>query len=152
MQGANWLMEKAKNKEFGEWMVVERRKKKPLENGRNLTKATKPPAKENQRCPQTQHKQGLTALNNQKFVPGPSSDQPASTPRTYPNRNTATSSNPRGNVVRILPRSLDSNSMTQPNTSCCTCINIVIETNPMFTVCNGLLHIERNAKTSGAKN
>lgn len=35
---SSWLTEKAKNKEFGDWMVVERRKKKTPSGGRNAVK------------------------------------------------------------------------------------------------------------------
>lgn len=40
--GSSWLVEKAKNKEFGDWMVVERRKKKnnAAKSGQNRTTDT----------------------------------------------------------------------------------------------------------------
>lgn len=46
--GSSWLLEKAKNKEFGEWMVMDRRKKKSNPISRNTGKAPMPQQRSNQ--------------------------------------------------------------------------------------------------------
>lgn len=121
--GSYWLVEKAHNKEFGDWMVVERRKKKNA--GANKNSNQFPPNREHSRNKtlppkQTQRPQRQVSISQHfaqtkqpaRFEVGSSSNGARPGTDKEPNK-AGENSIPRPTGVRILPRNLNPNGRRQ---------------------------------------
>lgn len=133
---SSWLVEKAKKKEFGEWMIVERRKKKPG-NDRNPKPNSGGKHRRN-----SANGPGVAEPRGPNFVTGPSSkdksasDKPGSSKPKGPSgttqgkRTLPKTLNQKGkglahstSQVRILPRASNGISIKEPSTSLIECTN-----------------------------